>query len=1191
MDNEMRCTEDSIAGFPGVDGQLIDGLILRRELRGHKAEIFGLAWSPQGQVLASGSKDTTICIWDAGDGTLRQTLTGHKRTVLSLSFSPDGALLASGSVDETVKLWDTASWQAVASLEGHSERITSVAFGPDGTTLVSASDDGKLIVWDVRSGKPIRVLTGHQSFANCAAYSVDGKIASAGLDGTARMWDGEVGEKLGGRNGVEPGYHAVAFSRDGRLLAAGGDGKVIQIFDAERRSVWRTLEGHTGSVMALAFSFDDLILASKSQDGTFRLWSTSSWEPIGEIAEHSTSTVVAIAFHPSAPLLATFGEEQHTIRIWGLDTQRMVSAAQAVHYVNAKAVLVGESGVGKSGLGIRMVEKSFQATASTHGARFWQIPVELPEMKGPPVRAEITLWDLAGQSDYHIVHQLFIDDCDIALLLFDCSDPNNPFRGVPYWAKVLAKQASSRAIRLLVSSRTDVSPPTVNQQAINKTLALYGLDRHFATSAKTGQGVAQLLAHVVSNVPWDDLPTISTSRVFHVIREVVLQRKGTGGTLIAAEEVAAEVRRRFPEQSASPAAIDTVVSVLQSRGLVRRLALTPSVSLILLRPEMLNQYASSILLAARNHPRGVGAIAERDIVCAQFPMPGVDRLVALEEKTVLESTVELLIEHGLCFREMGMLVFPSQLNASAEPADAARPRTDVVYELSGCIEAIYASLVVRLSYTDFFQRNSLSRSGAEFLRGTHRLGFTVKQIKEESVELALYFDPEVGQLDRVTFIRFVSEHIRAKGINIQERVCLHCPQCKEEVTDIKAIEHRIQHGERDIPCQYCRAAVSIYRTVEERYQSDQTQEKTQCSLQKKATERTAREIVQFKADKREYTMQHHDGVKILHLSDIHVGTDEEARIYRVQLEADLKQELGIRGLDYLVITGDISNRSTPEEYAAAFELVDGLVKRFGLDESRVVIVPGNHDLNWDLSENAYRFVLKGKLTAPPLAGCYIQAGDKGVLLRDDERYAHRFDVFSEHFYKRVYCGVTYPSSYSEQAILFRRPEEKILFLALNSAWEIDHEHRARASIHEGALSTALGALLERDYGDWLKIAVWHHPVTGPEAMNADFLEQLVIHKFHLCLHGHVHEAREGLYKYDDRRQLHIVGAGTFGASAREQVTGIPLQYNLLTVKTDRSEVKIETRKKEKPLGAWSADARWGDKNAPLPHYRLRLGWR
>jgi len=225
-------------------------------------------------------------------------------------------------------------------------------------------------------------------------------------------------------------------------------------------------------------------------------------------------------------------------------------------------------------------------------------------------------------------------------------------------------------------------------------------------------------------------------------------------------------------------------------------------------------------------------------------------------------------------------------------------------------------------------------------------------------------------------------------------------------------------------------------------------------------------------------------------------------------------------------------------------------------------------------------------------GAFIPAGDAGALLRDDALYRQRFADFNSHFYRRVYRGQDYPLDYADQARFVERPEDRILFLGLNSCWELDHHYCDRASIHMPALGLALDRLHDGKYDGWLKIAVWHHPVTGQRPMNAEFMQLLEVHGFQICMHGHVHEAIEGFHKYDDSRAVKIIGAGTFGAPAEEQVTGIPLQYNLLTFDPQTGKMTVNSRKKEKPNGAWSADARWGDKKDPkawycfaVPHYR------
>lgn len=329
-------------------------------------------------------------------------------------------------------------------------------------------------------------------------------------------------------------------------------------------------------------------------------------------------------------------------------------------------------------------------------------------------------------------------------------------------------------------------------------------------------------------------------------------------------------------------------------------------------------------------------------------------------------------------------------------------------------------------------------------------------------------------------------------------------------------------------------------------------------------------------------------IRILHLSDIHLKVAAQAQRYFTQLATDLTQNLKVKQLDYLIISGDIANRSTDEEYEAAFVLVDKLVKRYGLDPNRIIIVPGNHDLNWELSEDAYDFVPKRKLPDPLPEGRYIDAGSAGALICNEDKYKKRFEYFNDRFYQKIY-NKAYPEEYAQQAILHSCPEDKILFLALNSCWEIDHEYKDRAGIHPNAITNALDKILMGNYDDWLKVAIWHHPVNSSESMkDVAFLEQLAVNGFQLGIHGHIHEAKDENFQYDTQRGLRIIAAGTFGAPAREQVTGIPLQYNLLTLDPESGVMTVETRKKEKVDGAWSADARWGDKNNPVPRYDIEL---
>ena len=334
-------------------------------------------------------------------------------------------------------------------------------------------------------------------------------------------------------------------------------------------------------------------------------------------------------------------------------------------------------------------------------------------------------------------------------------------------------------------------------------------------------------------------------------------------------------------------------------------------------------------------------------------------------------------------------------------------------------------------------------------------------------------------------------------------------------------------------------------------------------------------------------------MNILHLSDLHFGNSENAINWYNQLAEDLYQELGCQQLDALILSGDIANKSTPEEYAAAQVFLDNLRDEFQLKPEQIVLVPGNHDLNWGLSEDAYTPIRRKNYKGPLDEGRYIDNGNY-IEIRDDDKYQQRFQHFSD-FYKSI-KNQPYPLPYEQQAILHHFPTQNLLIVGFNSAWQLDHHYRTRASINPNAITNAIIAIRrEPEYAKCLKIAVWHHPLnsSGEDRItDAGFMEQLAKSGFRFAIHGHIHKAETSLYKYDmsaGGRKLDIICAGTFGAPVREWVPGYPLQYNLL--KLEGNKLTVYTRRREELNGAWKPDARWlqGAGENPLPYYEILLG--
>lgn len=298
-------------GFPTHDPA---GGWVRQILHGHSHSVRCVAFSPDGTLIASGSTDNLVIIWDAATGTLRHVLNNHTQTVNSVFFSPDGQTVASASDDRSIRLWDVQTGTLLRTLLGHNGLITRAVYSPDGNLLFSGGSDRTIRRWelatdksrsifrhklsirsigihpegktilvtskspdileiDAETGSVIRELCGHSGAVNCVVYSHDGRlIASGSVDRTVRVWDAQTGELLQTLYGSHRGVTSVMFSPDNTLLLGSNEEKSACLWDVQTAELVRRLEGHSSRIYEAAFSPNGQMIVTASNDRMLRLW-------------------------------------------------------------------------------------------------------------------------------------------------------------------------------------------------------------------------------------------------------------------------------------------------------------------------------------------------------------------------------------------------------------------------------------------------------------------------------------------------------------------------------------------------------------------------------------------------------------------------------------------------------------------------------------------------------------------------------------------------------------------------------------------------------------------------------------------------------------------------------------------------------------------------------------------------------
>jgi RNA polymerase sigma factor (sigma-70 family) len=269
------------AGYTDAVARVWDPLTGKQtgQLRGHADGIEVAAYAPDGKLVATGSQDGTVRLWDGAGREVRR-LEAQDGMVYAMAFSPDGRTVAAGGKRKAVHLWDVASGRELRAFDNPGGLTLRLAFSPDGKALATRDfKDTTIRLWDVAGGKEPRKIEGPPAGCPSLLFTPDGRaLVAGGDDGLVHFWDVATGTKQrtfgepAGRDGRDGRVLSLAVSPDGRAVAAGYDGPAVRLWETASGQQRARYEGHRGAVTSLAFSADGTLLASGGTDRIAMTW-------------------------------------------------------------------------------------------------------------------------------------------------------------------------------------------------------------------------------------------------------------------------------------------------------------------------------------------------------------------------------------------------------------------------------------------------------------------------------------------------------------------------------------------------------------------------------------------------------------------------------------------------------------------------------------------------------------------------------------------------------------------------------------------------------------------------------------------------------------------------------------------------------------------------------------------------------
>lgn len=1025
---------------------------------------------------------------------------------------------------------------------GHIHRIK---FNKDGTKFAALNNGHEVIIWDIESNESRMHKLSHDNITSIA-------------------WDNFNGIILGTNSGLVHHIHQDSTSES-------------SIF-----------EGLVARVTSIAVSNDGETIAAKSVDNSTCIWDIKTLAQIISYEDicisYDSESICFVSNNDSITM-----QSENAITIQNIDHGDISSTVgdDEIIYSSAKIVFVGETSIGKSHLIYRMLNDKIpphEEHTTTHGMRVHQINPNVLDhdyTEDPIHRRDIFLWDLGGQGEYRLVHQLFLHDASVAVIVIEPTRTSRAIEEIDEWCKRLREKDNGTNIEIIVvGSKMDRDRGLNSRSAILAHLKKHNISEYIETSSITGRGIDELKNKLAHIIPWSTITNSSRPKIFQAVRDCIKKMIDEQIACISFNDLYAKLAEdgmKIPENK-----LIGVIKQLSLQGTIALQITEDSIGHIILNVSKIEQYAGSIIILAQESSTGVPTITERSLLTDITDLPGMkkdERLSSEEESIVIGTVIEMLVNAGICTRHEGWLIFPSLYTPTTFLPTTHRANTHVCYDFSGAVENIWTCLVSWLVVAKEFGRHRLWKNRAEF-EDTEigMFGIEKTDISGGYARIDIYFDNIKDEHAKHKFILFIEQFLKRSGINISEQFDLKCT-CGE-IFSYKAISSRMRSGDKDIGCSLCDTRTQLpkgafaIRLTSEKIENEtwelnfSTQRKTAAEALVARNEVTIGAKIQKKTNL----------LKILHLSDLHFDMQTDPRQRLQPLLTDLSNPtrgLGVDRLDYIVISGDLTNKAAPEEFKLAYEFVSMLLSHYNLNPDKCLIAPGNHDVNWNVDVYNWKHKNQVDNTIIDDSAKVVQADLIGI--RNDARYHERIINFDKHFYHYLFQK-PYPLQPEKEYQLIINRKDNIHFMIFNSAQNTDIWHPHRSGIDNRALSSCIYESIKQAMdesarsgaGSPLRIAIWHHPISGPDQIkNTSFIDNLIDNDVKLILHGHSHELQINATKHTDPRCV-TIGSGAFSARATARPESTPMLYNLISADRVNGEIEVNSRMMKTNGGSWEA---------------------